>query len=125
MSESILVGRGKQIVAVPRSVWEAHLTQVPEHGRERLSFMSKEHHRLRYFVVRELPRYGRPLAPEVIAQELNLPVGRVNTILHDLEKHLTFLVRNKAGAVAWAYPVTVERTPHVLTFNSGERSYAA
>ena len=125
MSEFILLGRGKQITAVPRAAWEAHLAHVPEHGGERLSFMSEEHHRVRYWVVEELPRSGQPLPPAVIAQGLKLPVGRVNTILDDLEKHLTFLVRNEAGAVAWAYPVTVEPTPHELTFNSGERLYAA
>ena len=29
------------------------------------------------------------------------------------------------GAVTWAYPVTVDQTPHHLTFNTGEKIYAA
>jgi hypothetical protein len=49
----------------------------------------------------------------------------VNTILDDLEKKLTFLFRNEEGAVAWAYPVTVDKTPHHLTFSTGEQLYAA
>jgi len=49
----------------------------------------------------------------------------VNTILVDLEKYLFFLVRNGQGEVTWAYPITVEKTPHALTFSSGERLYAA
>ena len=79
----------------------------------------------RNFVVRELPNAGEPLSPEFIAQELDLPVSRVNLILEELEKHLTFLFRNKQGAVTWAYPVTVDRTPHHVTFNTGEQIYAA
>ncbi len=87
--------------------------------------MTQEHHRVRYFVVDELPRAGKPLEPEYIARQVDLPLERVISILDDLEKHLTFLVRDQAGAVSWAYPVTVDPTPHRLTFKSGERLYAA
>jgi hypothetical protein len=125
LSETILRGQGRQISEIPRALWEAHLAQIPQHSGERLSFMSEQHHRVRYFAVRELPRAGQPLSPQYIAQGLSLPTEQVNTILDDLEKHLTFLVRNEAGAVAWAYPVTVEQTPHALTFSSGERLYGA
>jgi len=125
MSETILLGQGHQITKIPRATWEAHLSQIPQHGDERLSFMSEEHHRVRYFVVKELPRVGKPLELEYIAQSLNLPPGRVNSILDELGKHLTFLVRNDVGAVSWAYPVTVEPTPHELSFTSGERLYGA
>ena len=125
MSETILMGQGRQIVKIPREGWEHHLSQVPHHTEARLSFMSEEHHLVRYFVVRELPRVGEPLSPEFIAQELNLPIARVNVILDELEKHLTFLFRNEQGAVAWAYPVTVDSTPHHATFSTGEQVYAA
>jgi hypothetical protein len=87
--------------------------------------MSEEHHLVRYFVVRELPHAGQPLQPEFISRELNLPLTQVNTILDELERNLFFLVRNEQGAVSWAYPVTVDQTPHELTFSTGERLYAA
>ncbi len=125
MSETILLGRGHQIKSIPREIWQTHLSQLPQHGHEWLGFMTKEHHQVRYFAVKELPRVGKPLEPEYIAQGVNLPLGRVNSILDELEKHLTFLVRNDAGAVSWAYPVTVDQTPHKLTFKSGERLYGA
>jgi hypothetical protein len=125
MPEFILLGRGKQIVPLPRSVWETHLAHVPDHAGERLGFMSPNHHRVRYFVVSELPRSGAPIPPTTIAERLALPLAQVNAILADLEQHLTFLVRNEAGDVAWAYPLTVETTPHTLSFDTGERLYAA
>ena len=87
--------------------------------------MTGEHHRVRYFVVRELPRAGEPLQAQFIAESLNLSLARVNAILDELEKHLFFLVRNGQGAVSWAFPVTVESTPHELTFSTGERLYGA
>jgi hypothetical protein len=88
-------------------------------------FMTEEHRRVHHFVVRELPITGKPLTPEFIAGKLGLPHGRVVFLLSDLEKHKTFLFRNTQGAVTWAYPVTVDKTPHHLTFNSGEQVYAA
>jgi hypothetical protein len=32
---------------------------------------------------------------------------------------------NDQGEVSWAFPVTVETTPHKMGFSSGERLYAA
>ena len=125
MLNTILLGRGHQITEIPQEHWKQHLAQAPEHGRARLSFMSEAHHLVRYFVVREMPRIGRPIEPALISEELKLPPDRVNTILDDLEQNLFFLFRNEQGAVAWAYPVTVEETPHHLTFDTGEQLYAA
>ena len=125
MSETILLGRGRQMIELPRQEWEKHLSQAPHHVKARLSFMSKDHHLVRYFVVRELPRVGKPLQPDFISQELKLPRARLDAILDDLEKNLFFLVRNRGGAVLWAYPVTADDTPHHLTFSTGERLNAA
>ncbi len=58
-------------------------------------------------------------------RELQLPLAQVETILDELEQQLLFLVRNEAGAVSWAFPVTVEPTPHQLDFSTGERLYGA
>lgn len=125
MIETILAGRGRRIESMPRSEWEGHLSKVPQGMKTRLSFMTRQHHLVRYFVVRELPRVGRPIEPEIIASRLRLPLPRVNAILAELEERLFFLVRNESGQVAWAYPVTVDETPHRLIFSTGERIYAA
>jgi hypothetical protein len=125
MNEFVLLAQGRQITRIPREQWAKHLTQVPEHGKSRLSFMSEAHHLVRYFVVRELPRLGKPMPPQFIAEALELSLAQTITILDELEQHLFFLVRNEAGAVTWAFPVTMEPTPHPITFSSGEQLYAA
>lgn len=125
MNEMILLGKGRQMIEIPREKWEEHLTQVPHHCEIRLGFASQEHHRVRYFAVQELPRIGEPIQPELISQELGLSLERVSSILDELERNLFFLVRNEQGAVSWAYPVTVDPTPHHLTFSTDERLYAA
>jgi hypothetical protein len=125
MSETILIGRGRQLTSITRRQWEEQLSKVPTGMKTRLSFMTRQHHLVRYFVVRTLPRFGKPIPPEVISAKLSLPLPRVIRILGELEERLFFLVRNQHGHVVWAYPVTAEKTPHRLTFSSGERIHAA
>ena len=125
MSDTILLGQGHQITKIPRKEWEEQLSQFHHHSKTRLSFMSEMHHLVRNFIVRELPRTSQPMQPDFISKSLELPLARVNTLLNELEKNLFFLVRNSQGAVSWAYPVTVEKTPHELSFSTGERLYGA
>jgi hypothetical protein len=86
--------------------------------------MSEDHHRVRDFAVTELLRSGAPLSPGAIADALELPPPRVLALLDDLEKHLTFLFRNERDEVTWAYPVTVDETPHRATFSTGEAAFS-
>ena len=126
MAEHILIGRGAAIEALPAAIWRGEVEQMRTHGSTRLAFMTPDHHRVRAFVVRELPRnQGEPLAPRQVAAGLDLPLQRVVDILDELERNLFFLVRDEAGRVSWAFPVTSDRTPHHLRFSSGERLWGA
>ena len=125
MQQSLLLGLGHHVLPVPRPVWQRQIARSGEASRAALGFMSEDHHRVRNFAVVELPRAGAPLPPELFAERLSLPLARVGVILDELEQHMTFLFRNAAGAVTWAYPVTVDPTPHRVTFRTGERTYAA
>src|SRR6266581_6766359 len=107
MQDTILLGRDATIFEVSAVNWKRHLTGARHHSAAMLGFMTEEHHLVRNFAVRELPRnQGRPLMPENMAHGVNLRLARVNDILDDLEKHLFFLVRNAGGEVSWAFPVT-------------------
>ena len=106
-------------------MWKQHLAQTPQSGQKRLAFMTEAHHRVRYLVVKELVDTQRPIEPGFISTALKMPMDQVETILEELEKKLFFLVRNEQNAVSWAYPVTVETTPHKLAFNGGQNLYAA
>lgn len=127
MKERIMLGLWKYMLNIPPFI----INMQKQVAREKLrfeaamGFMSGEHRLVHHFVVRELPRAGHPLSPTFLAAGLGLPVERVTAILDDLERHMTFLFRNDQGEVTWAYPVTVEKTPHHLTFSTGEQIYAA
>jgi len=125
MNNPLLLGLWRLTVSIPPRLWQAVISRQARDAVAGLGFMSEDHHRVRDFAVRELPRVSQPLSPAFIAEQLALPVERVTALLDDLEQHMTFLFRGDDGAVTWAYPVTVDRTPHHVTFSSGETCYAA
>ena len=125
MEEKILLGRDREILEISQVTWKQELAQIPQHSQTRLNFMTDTHHQIRNFVVKEMGIRQKPIEPELISEKLRIPLERVNSLLEELEKNLFFLVRNEQGAVAWAYPITVETTPHKLSFTSGERLYGA
>lgn len=125
MKNSILLGVRQHLIPVPRLIWQREVSKNAKAAVNNLSFMSEDHHRVRDFVVREIPQYGKPLSPETIAHSLEIPLAHVQIILDELEKGMTFLFRNTDGEVAWAYPVTADETPHHVTFSTGEYVHAA
>ncbi len=125
MNNSLLTGFWRTMVGVPPFLWEKQIKKTRQKVTKAMAFMSPDHRRVHHYVVRELPRIGGPLEAERVARDLVLSVERTIEILQDLEKHLTFLVRNEQGQVVWAYPVTVEKTPHRISFGSGEQLYSA
>ena len=125
MKDKLMLGLWRYMLKGPPFFWEKKISRAKKKFEAENRFLTKEHSFVHHFVVRELPSVGKPLSLEYIAEKLILPVTRAKTILDDLEKRLTFLFRNKKGDVVWAYPVTVEKTPHRLTFSTGEQLYAA
>ncbi|MBU2546768.1 MAG: hypothetical protein KKB20_00020 [Proteobacteria bacterium] len=125
MKDHVLIGQGDQLLPLPEEEWRKNMAGAADMIAGRLAFMTEDHHRVRDYAVRELPRHGRPMPPGSIAQALGMPEDRVVSLLDDLEKNMTFLFRNARGEVTWAYPVTCDDTPHQVTFGTGERINAA
>lgn len=123
MDNTLLLGIWRMMIRLPPGLWQSQLAKIQT--KWDLSFMTPEHHLVRDFVVREMPRFNRPLPPELIADELRLPLEKVRSVLDELEEHMTFLFRDPEGSVRWAYPVTVDETPHEVVFSTGERLHAA
>jgi hypothetical protein len=114
------------MIGVPRALWRSEIAKNVAKTRARVArLIGDEHRRVQHFCVRELPRVGAPLRPLSIAEGLDMPLERVQVLLDELEAAMTFLYRNPAGEVHWAYPVTVDETPHLVTFSTGEQIHAA
>ncbi len=125
MRKIIYLGSGKKMIPIPAFLWKMGIASSAKKADKALGYLSREDHLVRDFVVREIPRRGKPLPPRLIAKELGLPLDRVTNIIDKLEKRMIFLFRNEDGDVEWAYPVTADATPHRVVFDTGEETNAA
>lgn len=119
------VGLRRHMLRLPRAVGARRVASVVRRAEAMRDELSDDHRRLHHLLVTELPRVGGPLAPDAVAERLDLPTGTARGLLDDLGARKALIARDEQGAVTWAYPVTVEPTPHRLSFRSGERLYAA
>jgi hypothetical protein len=121
----VLLGVGRRMLPIPWGLFRRRFPSEARKTNRALSGLDEEQRRVHHFVVRELPRLGRPMSPDFVAEKLQMAEGRVVEILDELERRLIFLYRPEGRDVVWAYPVTAEPTPHRLGFSSGERFWAA
>lgn len=125
MKNKLMLGLWRYIINIPPFLWQKQIAKGKKRFEKVYGSLSDEYRMIHHFVVRELPYIGKPLSPELIANRLGLSADRVKDALDHLENRMTFLYRNKNGEVVWAYPVTVDKTPHRITFSTGEQLYAA
>src|SRR5258708_18751930 len=124
-NRSVLVAHGRDFERKPVVEWEAAVRRATKKMHERLGFMTAGHHAVRNFVVRELPRSGRPIPIVQITAHVRLPKSQVQLIVEELERNLFFLVRNRAGEVAWAFPLTSDKTAHDMKLSTGQHTFGA
>ncbi len=125
MSNMLMLGLWGYILKVPPFLWKKQIAQGKKRFEKVHGSLTEDMRNIHHFVVKELPSTGKPLSPGIISEKLGLSPDRVQKTLDYLERSMTFLYRNADGDVNWAYPVTVDKTPHRLTFSTGESVYAA
>jgi hypothetical protein len=121
----VLLGINHRMFPIPWFLFTFILRSGAKKTKSVLGDLDDEHRRVHYFVVKELPKLGKPMPPDYVAHGLGLDIDRVVEILDELERRLIFLFRPEGRDVVWAYPLTAEPTPHKLVFSSGERFWAA
>jgi hypothetical protein len=118
MFERVLLGVGRRMIPVPEIVFRP-MVQRDAAKLARRPALEPDQRRVQHFAVREIPRRRSPIAPEVFAAELGLPLDEVLQILDELERRMTFLCRRGGADVSWAYPVTSDETPHQVRIDGG------
>ncbi|MCG6879335.1 MAG: hypothetical protein LJE96_09345 [Deltaproteobacteria bacterium] len=125
MNDPILSGLWRFMIKVRPALWEKQIKKHRQRILDEQGFMTPAHRRVHHYSVRTIPGRSTPLPAEEIADALDMETTQVDDLLADLERHMTFLFRNKSGEVTWAYPMTTEKTPHRLTFDDGSTCFAA
>ena len=125
MRNKLMMGLWRYVINVPPFLWKKKIQAGKAKFGKEFGALTEAYREIHHFVVKTLPKTGKPLSAASISRSLGVPVDRVTSALDYLEKRMTFLYRNGEGDVTWAYPVTVEPTPHRITFDTGEQLYAA
>ncbi|MEW5733433.1 MAG: hypothetical protein AB1921_01185 [Thermodesulfobacteriota bacterium] len=125
MQESLMAGIWRFMLSLPPALWQSEVERTRKKASRALAGSHPETRRVHHHVVARMPAFGAPIPPEAVADELGLASRLTVEILDGLEKRLTFLWRNDQGHITWAYPVTVEKTPHAIALDTGESLYAA
>jgi hypothetical protein len=121
----VFLGFKHHLIPLPEWLFIQALKRETRKAGHRLGGLDEDHRRVHHFVVRELPRLAAPMPPTHVSDALGLDLKRVIEILDELEHRKVFLFSPGGRDVVWAYPVTVEKTPHRVTFSTGERINAA
>jgi hypothetical protein len=121
----ILIGIWHKIIPAPMFMLIRETERMAKNRKARINKMTEEKRRIHHFVVRELPNAGQPVSLAFIAHDLKMPVDRVSDLVDEMEKDKTFFNRYHSEGINWAYPVTVDNTPHHVTFSTGEQVNAA
>jgi hypothetical protein len=121
----ILIGIWHKIIPAPMFMLIRETERMAKNRKARINKMTEEKRRIHHFVVRELPNAGQPVSLALIADELEMPFDRVSDLVDEMEKDKTFFNRYHSEGINWAYPVTVDNTPHHVTFSTGEQVNAA
>ena len=103
MNKNLIFGFWKHLIPVPHRVWQSVVARGAKQSRATLAFMTPDHHKVRDFVVLELPKTGAPLSAETIASRVALPLLHTQQIIAELEKHMTFLFTNSGER--WPGPI--------------------
>ena len=81
--------------------------------------------RVHHLAVQHLPESTEPLSPARLVELSGLPEDTVARTLRELHELLGFVAIDTTSSVVWAYPLTVDSSPHHLAFETGERMSAA
>lgn len=125
MVDLMNLGLGRHMLRLPAVIGRRRVASVADQARVIMDGLTEQHRTLHRFLVAELPRAAKPLMPDVIADRLGLTPERVVELIDDLGDKKALIARAANGAITWAYPVTVADTPHQLTFENGDRLFAA
>lgn len=91
MKNKLMLGLWRYIINVPPFLWQKQIAQGKRKFEKEHGALSDEKRQIHHFVVKELPRNGRPLSPDLISDKIGVPADRVNDALDYLEKRMTFL----------------------------------
>ena len=119
------MGIGSFMIPIPQFISARGLRKGVSGAKAKSDLLSEEERRVHHFIVKEMATARQPITPELIGEELDLPVSNVGKIIDKLEIMKIFLYRSDGAGINWAYPFSLENTGHKMILSAGEQFFAA
>ena len=113
------------MIPIPRLVSAPGAKKSAASAKAQGNRLSSEERRVHHQVVRQMARAQNPLTADDLVDALDLPPDQVNASVARLEAMKTFIYREDARGINWAYPLAFDDTGHHITADTGERFFAA
>ncbi|MCP4109977.1 MAG: hypothetical protein GY749_31385 [Desulfobacteraceae bacterium] len=81
--------------------------------------------RVHHFIVLKMVKAKEPITSDMIADEMEIPLDNVCSIIDKLENLKTFIYRSDGKGIDWAYPLSLHSTGFFMTSSSGDTFFAA
>jgi hypothetical protein len=120
-----LMGIGRFMIPLPKAITEKGLYIGVKGAKAKADELSEEERKAHHFIVKKMAVAKEPITAEIIKEELDVPVSRVEEIIDKLEAMKTFVYRSDGKGIDWAYPISLDNTGHNMTAGTGERFFAA
>jgi len=119
------MGIGRFLIPIPLVLSNIGLEKGEAGAKAKAGLLSEEERKVHYFVVKKMAVAKEPITAELVGEELDMPLERVEKTIDKLESLKTFLYRSDGKGINWAYPLSLENTGHRMTVSTGEEFSAA
>ncbi len=94
-------------------------------ARANADFLTDLERRVHHFIVLKMVKAREPITSDMIADEMEIPLDHVCSIIDKLENLKTFIFRSDGKGIDWAYPLSLDNTGFLMTSSSGDTFFAA
>jgi hypothetical protein len=119
------MGVGRFMIPIPQMISNRGLEKGAAGAKAKAELLSEEERKVHYFVVKKMAIAKEPITAELVGEELDMPLERVEKTIDKLESLKTFFYRSDGKGINWAYPLSLENTGHRMTVSTGEEFSAA
>jgi hypothetical protein len=81
--------------------------------------------RVHHCIVLKMVNAREPITSNMIADEMQIPLDQVCSIVNKLETLKTFVYRSDGQRIDWAYPLSFNNTGFWMTSSTGDKFFAA
>ncbi len=125
LKRKAFMGIWRFMIPLPQFLIKKDISAMAKAICRNTAHISEEDRKVHRFVVRTMTETNKPVAPEYIAEKLEMDLDQVKDTIDKLEELKVFFYRYNNQGINWAYPVTAENQVHKMAFSTGEQCNAA